>query len=145
MIAKPNTFSLVNRNSPVRRTTVGAWMKWALLFAVLLPLGGCSSRARRESQCIADAEKAVAEYLQKHPSPTLGDFQKLDGEGFDGPSWGNPVGFYLQARRVAHFTKGQEAIVVYVHPGKAEEPEEVKVFFASPDRYQVSHRGLTPR
>jgi hypothetical protein len=43
-------------------------------------------RVRQDERCLAEAQAAVEAYFQKNPHPTLGDFQKMTGEGSGYPS-----------------------------------------------------------
>src|SRR4029077_10891391 len=99
--------------------------------------------AQLEAKCVADAELAVAEYLREH-SP-LGTFQSISGseEGFGGPGF-SPMGYFLQARRVAHYTDRDERIRICIFPKHyANQPSNVGVYMVQENVYSVSHPDLT--
>jgi hypothetical protein len=96
---------------------------------------------RERDRCVTDAERAVSAYLESHPHPSLGAFRRLEGEGYQDPSWGSGVGYYyLVVNRTAHFSNGAEPIKIYVTAASSEK-KEVKVSVQGTTFY-VAHPKL---
>jgi hypothetical protein len=99
--------------------------------------------AKLEAKCVADAELAVAEYLREHSPP--GTFQSISGSeaGYGGPGF-SPAGYFLQARRVAHYSdRDDQSIRICVFPRHPTQPTNVGVYMVQDNVYSVSHPDLT--
>jgi hypothetical protein len=98
------------------------WGAAAVGIAVLVTTGFYWFQNENDrDRCVTDAEEAVSAYLDSHPHPTLGTFRRLEGNGYEGPSFGSPAGYYLQAVRIAHFSNGAEPIRIIVGKSKTAE------------------------
>jgi hypothetical protein len=63
----------------------------------------------------------LASHLERHSPPGLGAFRGVTGEGYDHPPPWSPAGYYLRARRTAHFANGDSGIEIIVTPTSGDE------------------------
>ena len=128
-----------NARERARRVVIGSALVGLLCMAGGVGTLGIEAllRSRQDARCVGEAQAVVASDLERHPPPGLGAFRGVTGEGYDNPPPWSPAGYYLRARRTAHFANGDSDIEIIITPTSGDEVMIERVEGGS--RFIVSH------